>query len=381
MASMLRNLPCLLVLSSALVSAEYAEKAPARVSTTIKFEYKLDASNIPRYGSVQTVVDAIDSVMIDKMHEKLSPLESEQLGDAVLEHVKSEIYSQCFAKNDECVMARSLLTLSHNGEKSERFIQLAALRLVDEFLKGFNTRYEDVETTYMFPKVIQTVVEFDVFGINIHLNPDNVDIFRDAMMEVFGDALMSKQRDMDILDVQYIYQERKGTGLQAHLMISGICRSCTERSFKYMLETVFDSSKDDFLAKLRENALSEGASEFSGVTAADYSWPEEPEFLDSLDETVFVADVSEEVAIKEIPWWAIWIGIGCFLVSLGFGILLFSRDDLLALDRDKTNKSYTSDGTAKSQSSFEEVEIEMDGISPDGPGSVADSDDATTYSI
>lgn len=365
MMSLLKIIPCLLALST-IVLGESTEST-TRVSTTVKFEYKLDASNIPQFGSMQTIVDVIDSVMIDNLNKKLSPLEAAQLGDAELDHVKSEIYSQCFAKGDECVLARSLLTLSHTGSKSERFIHLAALRLVEQFIKDFDTRYVDVTTSYMFPKLMQNVVEFDIHGVDIHLKPDSINIFRETMMKVFGDALMTIQKDMNILDVQYIYQEKKGTGLETHLMISGICRSCTERSFKYMLEVVFDSSKDEFLAQLRSNAALIGSSDFAGVTSAEYDWPKEPEFLG--DESIFVEDIAEEKD-KDIPWWAIWIGIGLLLVSLGLGILLFSKDDMSVWEVDKTKKSCTSSDTSddNSQSSLSSRH-EFGEITPDGPNS------------
>mmetsp|Transcript_30428 Transcript_30428/g.72977 ORF Transcript_30428/g.72977 Transcript_30428/m.72977 type:complete len:394 (+) Transcript_30428:84-1265(+) len=387
----LKHLLCLLLLSPAVVRAESIENT-TRVLTTTKFEYKLDASNIPQYGSVQTVVDVVDSVMIDKMHQKLSPLEAAELGDAVFEQVSSEIYSQCFAQGDQCVLARSMLTVSHNGQKSERFIEFATLRLVQDFIKDFDTRYVDVTTTYMFPKIMQTAVEFDIHGVDFHLNPDNIEIFRETMLEVYGDALSAKQSDMDLLDVQYIYQKKKGDSLETHLMISGTCRSCTERSFKYILGIVFEDSREEFQSQLKLNAFSKGSSELAGVTEAEYSWPEEPEFLDSLDETLFVEDVADEVTNnKEIPWWIIWIGIGILLITLGMGIFLFSLEDMRPWEV-KKNKSNsckscdTSDDNSQlslsTKQEFEEVEL--DGSNPYEKYNVAsptNSDDGTTYAI
>ncbi|CAJ1960380.1 unnamed protein product [Cylindrotheca closterium] len=373
MATILKHVLCLLILAPAvLVRAESsillennASSSSSRVSTTIKFEYKLDASNIPQYGSVQTVVDVIDSVMIDRMQQKLSPLEAAQLGDAVLlDQVKSEIYSQCFAKGDECVMARSMLTISHNGTKSERSLQFAALRLVQEFLKEFDTSYVDVATTYMFPRIIQTAAKFDIHGVNVHLKPNAIEIFRETMLVVYGDALTAKQGSMDLLDIQYNFQEKKqgdddAPFLEAHLMISGTCRSCTERSFQYIFDTVFEESRDEFQNQLRLNADSKGISEFAGVTEIAYSWPEEPEFLDSLDETFFVEDVADEVTEEEIPWWIIWIGIGLLLVSLGLGILLFGMDDMRAWEtsrRNNENNNNTSNNNSTSDSSTKPID-------------------------
>ncbi|KAL3932725.1 MAG: hypothetical protein SGBAC_010716 [Bacillariaceae sp.] len=390
MTTILKKLLCLLVLSPALVVAESIGNNATRVLTTTKFEYKLDASNIPRYGSVQTVVDVIDSVIIDRMSQKLSPLEAAQLGDAVLDQVNSEIYSQCFGQGDECVLARSMLTISHNGEKSELSIQFAALRLVQDFLKDFNTSYVDVSTTYMFPKIMQHVAQFDIRGVDIHLKPDNMEIFRATILEVYGDALTAKQRDMNLLDVQYIYQKRVEDKLETHFMISARCRSCTERSFKYTLGTIFDESKEQFQMQLRSSALVKGSFVVAGVTEVDYTWPEEPEFLDSLDETFFVQDISQEVS-KEIPWWIIWIGVGLLLVALGLGILLFSIEDMRPWETRRkpawSNASDTSsDNSNHSRLSISVHELEDDDL--DGSnryekynvGSPSNSD-GTTYSI
>jgi hypothetical protein len=109
-----------------------------------------------------------------------------------------------------------------------------------------------------------------------------------------------------------------------------------------------------------ENANAIGSTTFDSAASVLYSTPEEPKFLDSLDEDTFVIDESTEITKHS---WFFWFGICAFLI-LGAGIIDF-RKGLGASEKSGDNLSYKCDTSDSSEASDSDEPDDMEDIELD----------------
>jgi hypothetical protein len=344
-----RKCSLLAVLLPALVASETTTNTP-RTEISIQFEHMLEVEGNHKTGSAHLVVAQIDSSILVEFQKNLPAEESSKDGglpSIFFTEVESDIFGECSfsATSGECSLVRTTVLVSYQEEKSERSIEFVTLGLAQDFLADFSAGFSNVRSKYMFPRMEQSVAQFTILGVDQDLNSEDIETLESTILEVFGDTLFSVGGDTDILDAKYIYQEQKDNKLETHMMLTGICQTCTTESFGAIVDVVVASTLDTFRLNLKENANAIGSTTFDSAASVLYSTPEEPQFLDSLDEDTFIIDESTE--ITKHPWF-FWYGICAFLI-LGAGINRF-RKGLGASEKSGDNLSYKCDTTEPSDS-------------------------------
>jgi hypothetical protein len=342
----------LAVLLPALVASETTTNTP-RTEVSVQFEYILEVDGIHKSGSSHLVVAQIDSTIIDEFQKNLPAEESPKDGDLpsiFFTEVESDIFGECSftTAKGECSLVRTTVLVSYQEEKSERSVEFVTLGLAQNFLADFSGRFSNVRSKYEFPRMEQSVAQFTILGVDQHLNSEDIETFESTILEVFGATLFSVGGDADILDAKYIYQEQKDNKLEAQMMLTGVCRTCTSESFGAIVDVVVSSTLDNFRLNLMENANAIGSTTFDSAASVLYSTPEEPHFLDSLDEDTFFIDESTETT--KHPWY-LWYAIGAIILILGAGFNDFRKELALEKIGDNDNlRCYTSDSSEASDS-------------------------------
>jgi hypothetical protein len=359
----------LAVLLPALVASNETTTNTPRTEISIQFEYMLEVEGTHKSGSSHLVVAQIDSSILDEFQDEfqktLPAEESPKDGDLpsiFFTEVESDIFGECSftTASGECSLVRTNVLVSYQEEKSERSIEFVTLGLAQNFLADFSARFSNVRSRYMFPRMEQSVAQFTILGVDQHLNSEDIETLESTILEVFGDTLFSVGGDTDILDAKYIYQEQKDNKLEMHMMLTGVCQTCTSESFGEIVDVVVASTLDNFLLDLMENANAIGSTTFDSAASVLYSTPEEPKFLDSLDEDTFVIDESTEITKHS---WFFWFGICAFLI-LGAGIIDF-RKGLGASEKSGDNLSYKCDTSDSSEASDSDEPDDMEDIELD----------------
>lgn len=333
--------------------------ASERAEASVQFDYILEIHGMHDAGASH-ILNQIDSTILGELQDKLSQeASSDPDGEPTIffEEVDSDIDGKCTftTESDECALVRSTLLVSYEKETSQRTIEFETLQLVKSFLAGFSSRFSNVRSTYTFPRMEQSVATFTIDGMSQTLNTTEIEILEQTILQVFGDTLFSVGGDTDILDAKYIYQEHKEGKLDTHVMLTGVCRTCTSDSFGAIVDVVVDSTLDQFQENLKENAKAAGSDTFENAASVEYSTPEDPQFLDSLDEDIFLeAHLSE----TKHPWF-LWLGVAVIIAMLISGLCLLQKEMKL-LKKGDSKVEYTGDTSDSSDDDDGMEDVELD---------------------
>eukprot|EP00980_Cylindrotheca_fusiformis_P016159 scaffold4805_cov136-Cylindrotheca_fusiformis.AAC.14 len=330
-----------------------------RTEASIQFEYILEVRDLNDSGAAP-VVHQIDSTILGELQKKLSSVEGldkDGVPTIILTDVQSTIYSHCspMAEHTECANVGTILLVSYAVGTSKEFIEFEILQLAKAFLADFDSRFSNVRSIYMFPRIEESIGQLTIAGMDQTMNPSVIAVFERTIVQVFGETLGSVGGDTNILDAKYVYQEQNDRQLMTQVMISGVCQQCTSEEFANIVSVVVDSTLDRFQKQLKENANAIGSDAFDSITSIEYTTPDEPHFLDSSDEDAS----SEGMGSSSHPWF-IWFGMSLAIAMLVLGAYILRKQLLEAKYSSKNKIEYSGDTSDSSDDGDGMEDVELD---------------------
>jgi Fe-S cluster biogenesis protein NfuA len=297
-------------------------------SISIQFEYKLEVADIMLSGSTQKVVDKIDATILNELRASLPnevSIGADDYPDIHFDSIESSIYTECFSKSDECALITSTINVSYKGDLSDNSIEFIILRLAQSFFIDFGQNNFNVASTYMFPEMVKTAFKFDLHDIEKEMGSKEIEIFEDALLQVFGSILFQVEGDTDIVDVQFLYQEQKANELDTFILFIGVCRRCTSNIFGETIKVIIESTLHHFIDELKSSTNAIGSTMFDSLEYINFSDPKQPDVLPPLDpEDIFVRSDHFERSRAEL--WFLWLGIFVIIVVLGASLCVIMKD-------------------------------------------------------
>jgi hypothetical protein len=347
--------------SMAFAQSNLEQSEPTRTEITVGFEYRLEVNN--NVGSTEDVMGNIDSDIIGALQKALpnggteSP---EELPNVKFETVKSEIFSACFTKSDQCSLVRSLIRIDYEGEKPENSVEFVTLRLVKEYLTQYSETMALVSVTYAYPSMVKTLTQFQMNIVNGRMSPTEIAVMESTFVEVFGAIVFAFEGDTDVVDAKFLYQDLfdiedrrlehdhheesdnstttdtttieeesnepliEEFTLSTDLQIRGFCRDCTSPQFGDIVNIAIVENLPAFQLKLKLNGETAGSTYFENVTDVTFAVPELPSKLPPIeDDSIF--DTKPPVVDTKIPWF-LPVGLVIAIGAILGGICIIHKD-------------------------------------------------------
>mmetsp|Transcript_34611 Transcript_34611/g.81600 ORF Transcript_34611/g.81600 Transcript_34611/m.81600 type:complete len:462 (+) Transcript_34611:174-1559(+) len=360
-----------------------------RTYMTVEYDYKLEANitdvdfgeqyNINALKPAEDALHQIDSSIIDSIQLALPNggiPEGKTIPDIEFNTVTSRFINMCFTESDACKWVKSRIRLSYVGERPKNAMERVTLGLVKDHLQEINDSNPLVTTTYVYPMIYSSVVQFHISPADGPMSDTDIKLLEEAFTKVFHATVSALDGDTDVSEGYFVYQDTEdlevqevedGIALAPPSMVSvdmtyfGKCRYCEEDE---LVETV-DASIQDNLASFIRYLKTHGGPYFQRVEEIAFSKPDLPDGLPPT-ENASVYDMTPPKASKNLPW-ALWLGVGVTIVVLATGILIIVRD------QKKLSKEEAS--TGEESSVYEERNHENDEDDEDDENDENDEDD------
>jgi hypothetical protein len=332
-----------LLLASSTASADRSflrGLAESRTEVVVSFEFQLEVFNEYQTGSTSQILELIGEDILPNLQEILPNggiSGTNEEPDVKFETIESEIFSACFTDSDQCSLIKSNVLVSYEGVRPAHSVELVTLKLVQDFLKQFSVKSNNVVITYMYPSTVSTLTQFSIAPVRGPMGDNEVMVLETTFAQVFGAIVSAIEGDTEVIDAQFLYQDifdhenrrlqaddvfnRTGRTttetrhvLQADLLVTGQCRDCTSPQFGDVVNKVIENNLVAFQNKLRLNGIAASSEFFDNISSVTFAVPQLPDFLPPIeDDTIF--DSEPPTADAKQPWF-LFLGLALGLCGL-----------------------------------------------------------------
>lgn len=322
------------LLASSTVSADKSflrGLAESRTEVVVNFEFQLEVKKQSQTSSTSDILQLIDEEILPTLQATLpngSTIGPDEELEVNFETIGSEIFSACFTVSDECSLIKSNVIVSYEGVRPEHSVELVTLNLVQDFLKNYGVKNNNILITYMYPSTVSTLTQFSIGPVSGPMGDKEVMVLETTFEEVFGAIVFAIEGDTEVIDAKFLYQAifqpevedesntfgQNGHILQADLLVKGKCRDCTSPQFGEAVDAVIENNLLAYQSKLRLNGKAASSEYFDNIMLVTFAVPQLPDSLPPIkDDSIF--DSEAPATDNKQPWFLF------FGLTLGFCVL------------------------------------------------------------